>query len=107
AMPARAERRPSPYAATRQSLLRYARDERHPTATGHERLRASPQLQDVLPELGYDEYYVRVVGVEEAGRSLTLDLSVDENKTYLAGGFVTHNTRRGAGMATISITHPD
>ncbi|HEX7039405.1 MAG TPA: LAGLIDADG family homing endonuclease [Trueperaceae bacterium] len=107
AMPAGAEGRPSPYAATRKSLLRYARDERHPTATGYERQSASPQLQDVLPELGYDEHYVRVVGVEEAGRSLTLDLSVDENKTYLAGGFVTHNTRRGAGMATISITHPD
>src|SRR5690606_17565876 len=69
AMPAGAEGRPSPYAATRKSLLRYDGDERHPTATGYERQSASPQLQDVLPELGYDEHYVRVVGVEEAGRS--------------------------------------
>lgn len=54
-----------------------------------------------------EEQYVAVVAVEPAGRTLTLDLSVDENRTYLAGGFVTHNTRRGAGMATLAITHPD
>ncbi len=45
--------------------------------------------------------------MEAGGAILTLDLSVDENHTYLANGLVSHNTRRGAGMATLSIDHPD
>ncbi|HZJ08920.1 MAG TPA: LAGLIDADG family homing endonuclease, partial [Trueperaceae bacterium] len=107
AMPVGVKGRRSRFTATRKTLSRYIRGERHLTATGYDRLRTNPQLVDVLPEFGYDEYYVPVLSVSDAGRSLTLDLSVDENKTYLAGGFVTHNTRRGAGMATISIAHPD
>ncbi len=106
AMPAGAKGRPSPFTETRKTVSRYIRGERHLTATAYDRLRTNSQLAD-LPELGYDEYYVKVVSVMPAGRALTLDLSVDENKTYLAGGFVTHNTRRGAGMATLAITHPD
>ena len=107
AFPAGAKHRPSPYTEVRKTLSRYARGERRLTAAAYERLRSDPAVAEHLPELAYDEYFVAVRAVEEAGRSLTLDLSVDDNKTYLAGGFVTHNTRRGAGMATISITHPD
>jgi len=107
ALPAGAKGRPSPYTGARKTLSRYVRGERNLTATAYDRLRTDPVVAERLPELAYDEYYVPVHSVEEAGRSLTLDLSVDENKTYLAGGFVTHNTRRGAGMATLSITHPD
>ncbi|MFA5551696.1 MAG: adenosylcobalamin-dependent ribonucleoside-diphosphate reductase, partial [Trueperaceae bacterium] len=107
AMPAGAKGRPSEFTATRKNVSRYIRGERNLTATAYDRLRRDPNLEYELGEFGYDEYYVPVLGVAEAGRSLTLDLSVDENKTYLAGGFVSHNTRRGAGMATLSITHPD
>lgn len=32
---------------------------------------------------------------------------MEGNHTYLANGLVSHNTRRGAGMATLSIEHPD
>ncbi len=106
-LPAGAKGRPSPYAEARKTLSRYVRGERNLTATAYDRLRTDPALAERLPELAYDEYYVAVHSVAEAGRSLTLDLSVDENKTYLAGGFVTHNTRRGAGMATLSIAHAD
>ena len=107
ALPAGAKGRPSLHTNVRKSILRYVRGERHLTATGYDRLRSVPAAAERLPEFAYDEYYVAVHAVQDAGRSLTLDLSVDENETYLAGGFVTHNTRRGAGMATISITHPD
>lgn len=107
AMPAGAKGRPSEFTATRKNVSRYMRGERNLTASGYDRLHRDPNLEYELGEFGYDEYYVPVRSVTEAGRSLTLDLSVDENKTYLAGGFVTHNTRRGAGMATLSITHPD
>ncbi|HEX7004231.1 MAG TPA: LAGLIDADG family homing endonuclease [Trueperaceae bacterium] len=106
-MPAGVKGRPSEYTKARKTLSRYIRGERNLTATAYTRLRTDPQIAERLPEFAYDEYYVPVVDVSEAGRSLTLDLSVDENKTYLANGFVSHNTRRGAGMATMSITHPD
>ena len=107
AMPASAEGRPSPYTITRRSLSRYVRGARTLTATGYEPLRRPPDLAGALPELSYDEYYVQVRSVEDGGRTLTLDISVEENKTYLANGLVSHNTRRGAGMATMSITHDD
>ncbi|MEX2535443.1 MAG: LAGLIDADG family homing endonuclease [Trueperaceae bacterium] len=98
---------PSPYTFARKSLSRYIQGGRNLTATGYETLRRNESVARLLPEFQYDEYYVQVSSVEEAGRSLTLDISVDENKTYLANGVVSHNTRRGAGMATMSITHPD
>ncbi len=107
AMPAGSKGRPSEYTSARKNVSRYMRGERNLTATGYERLRTDSHIEGLLPEFDYNEFYVPVLGVAEAGRSLTLDLSVDENKTYLAGGFVSHNTRRGAGMATLSITHPD
>ena len=44
---------------------------------------------------------------QDAGESVTLDLEVEDNHTYLAGGWVTHNSRRGANMAVIRVTHPD
>ena len=53
------------------------------------------------------EYHWRVESVEQSGQMETLDLCVADNHTYLAAGFVTHNTRRGAGMATLTISHPD
>ncbi|HKI56285.1 MAG TPA: LAGLIDADG family homing endonuclease, partial [Trueperaceae bacterium] len=107
ALPAGAKGRPSPHTETRKALARYVPGDRKLTITGYERLRERHALADLLPELAYDEFYVPVRAVEEGGRALTLDLSVNGNKTYLAAGFVTHNTRRGAGMATMSITHPD
>ncbi len=99
---------PSRLTPLRKDLLRYLRGERQLTATGYtlltekaegEGLRAAP--------FDFSEYYLQVEGVEEGGEILTLDLSVEGNHTYLANGLVTHNTRRGAGMATLSIDHPD
>ncbi|HEX7022985.1 MAG TPA: LAGLIDADG family homing endonuclease, partial [Trueperaceae bacterium] len=106
-LPVGAKGRPSQYTPVRKTLSRYLRGERQLTATSYELLRGDALVGDKFANFDFNEYYVRVEGVEVGGRILTLDLSVDENHTYLANGLVSHNTRRGAGMATMSITHPD
>lgn len=107
ALPAGAKGRPAPHAEARRRLLRYARGDRRLTLDAVQRLAADPVLASRLPTALEDEVYVAVESVRSGGRSLTLDLSVDDNKTYLANGVVSHNTRRGAGMATMTVTHPD
>ena len=98
----------SPYTPLRKDLLRYLRGERQLTATGYAMVLEKAQDLGLEAEpFPFNEYYVRVASVEPGGEILTLDLSVEGNHTYLANGLVSHNTRRGAGMATLSIEHPD
>ncbi len=106
-LPAGRKGSPSPFTHSRKNLSRYLRGERQLTATGYVLLKQDVNVAELLPDFDFDEYYVQVRSVTPGGRILTLDLSVDGNHTYLAGGVVSHNTRRGAGMATISIGHPD
>lgn len=61
-------------------------------------------------ELNVDKPYLiykKVIGISKRGNRLTLDIEVDGNHTYIANGFVTHNTRRGANMACMPVSHPD
>ena len=106
-LPAGRKGSPSEFTQARKTLSRYIRGERSLTASSYSALTHNAQIAAALPAFEHQEYYVQVREVTAGERILTLDLSVDDNHTYLANGMVSHNTRRGAGMATISVSHPD
>jgi ribonucleoside-diphosphate reductase alpha chain len=61
----------------------------------------------MVPDLGKHTWLTKVEAIEDAGEALTLDIEVEGNHTYLAHGIVTHNSRRGANMAVLKVSHPD
>lgn len=54
----------------------------------------------------FNQFYDQIISIEYSECN-TLDLSVPENNTYIANGFVSHNTRRGAALALLDCSHPE
>ena len=87
--------------------MRYVRDDRNFKLTSYNRLCEINEEFKSKVKVPNNIYYTQITSIEKKGIEKTYDIEISDNHHYIANSLVTHNSRRGAGAAVLSIEHPD
>lgn len=90
-----------------KQLLRYLRGDRRFSMSSYSYFKTRyPDFENFI-SIPSDVWYTQVTSVTSLPDEETYDIEVEESHAYIANGFLSHNSRRGAGMSMLSIFHPD
>lgn len=90
-----------------KQLLRYLRGDRRFSMSSYSYFKTRyPNFEDFV-SIPSDVWYTKVTNVVSLPDEETYDIEVEESHAYIANGFLSHNSRRGAGMSMLSIFHPN
>ena len=85
---------------------RYLRGDRNFSLSSYsEVLKEHPFAKDFLPPVN-DLFFDKVETLVEDKKN-TFDIEVNEAHSYIANSLVSHNSRRGANLGLLEISHPD
>lgn len=86
-------------------IKRYVRGDRNLTLSSYNKLRENEYIKNILPDL--NNFLFSQIKSISLAKDYTSDLNVNKSHTYIANSIITHNSRRGANLGLLDITHPD
>jgi intein/homing endonuclease len=87
-------------------IRRYLRGDRNFTFSSYVSLiKKYPGIERYLPPIN-DMFFSQVVSIEN-GKENTFDLEVNNTHSYIANSLICHNSRRGASLGLLEVSHPD
>jgi len=89
----------------RKRLKRNVGGKRALTLSSYEELKALEPIAGLLKDV--DGYYFSPVTKIDNMEDYTYDMEVPETHSYIANSFISHNSRRGANLGLLDISHPD
>jgi hypothetical protein len=97
-------KRNSEQGSLRKQLTRYIRGDRNLTLSAYSEL--MKYFDDgKLPAVG-NNFYSKVKDITHE-KDFTCDLEVNESHSYVANTLISHNSRRGANLGLLEVSHPD